>query len=926
MSIIRRSFAKANRGLRSIRRRLLGVSGNIDFADVNHISGWISKPGHAGPLSVDIRIDGRLECEALLADQFRQDVAMAGVNDGRCGFGVDLASPVNVGSKVSVYQNGGFIPVLSATISNPSRLPRADGEGRYEIRIEEAASDGISGWAISRDNPAEVVDLRIEINGLYYASAKNNGSRQDLRAKGFSAGLGGFQLGLPLDWLDLAENTVSIISPDGEKQTVLLRAPCKKDAESLHRHYVKGNVRSSDLCIIVPIYNAADDVRVCIDRLDRFAPKDVQIILINDASPDPEIPRILAECDDAKYNIVHNADNLGFTATVNKGMALAGRKDVVLLNSDARVTPGWIEGILAAANSDRNIATVTPMSDRAGAFSAPLKGNENDLPDGVSEICYAQEFRRHGLGLYPDVPTGNGFCIFIRRHCLDEIGVFDTKAFPRGYGEENDFCMRALRAGWRHVIDDKTYIFHDRSKSFGSSKNDLLEAGRRIVDERYPEYRRLIRCFDEDSFIRLARFRGQMALAAAFYARPDLPKVLTVISGLSGGTPQTNADMMSAIADEYDGWVLRCNSRKMELYHFADKKMMLEKEHALPDRINAANHKSQSYDAVLWSWLSDLKPEIVHIRHLVWHSLGLPEIASRAGAKVVFSFHDFYTLCPSLKLIDGDGNFCDGVCSHGANDCQPEVWQTHSFPFLRDAWVHVWRQKMQSALRFCDAFVTTSQSARDRLKQNLLVNDNRPFEVIEHGRDFDTFAQLAVPVTVSQPLKVLVPGNISHAKGLNIILDICQKDQGKTVEFHILGEADVIGRSIPEGLKLHGKYQREEFSARAEKIGANIGAIFSIWDETYCHTLTELWSAGFAAMVFDFGTVSERVRRHATGCVLSQTDPESVLAELRHLAQNPGKIAEMNAAVLQWQRQDAPKGSTAEMGRKYANLYRRISG
>jgi GT2 family glycosyltransferase len=62
--------------------------------------------------------------------------------------------------------------------------------------------------------------------------------------------------------------------------------------------------------------------------------------------------------------------------------------------------------------------------------------------------------------IYPDIPTGVGFCMFIRRRLLNKIGLFDAVTFRLGYGEENDFCMRALAAGWRNVLCDDTFVQH----------------------------------------------------------------------------------------------------------------------------------------------------------------------------------------------------------------------------------------------------------------------------------------------------------------------------------------------------------------------------------------------------------------------------------------------------------------------------------
>ena len=108
--------------------------------------------------------------------------------------------------------------------------------------------------------------------------------------------------------------------------------------------------------------------------------------------------------------------------------------------------------------------------------------------------------------------------MYVRRDCLDAVGGLDAEAFPRGYGEENDFCMRAGRSGWEHVIDDATLIYHVRSASFGAEKGGLIFQGRAVIDARYPEYGKAIGVFKEEP-LETCRQRVASAVAATC-ARP----------------------------------------------------------------------------------------------------------------------------------------------------------------------------------------------------------------------------------------------------------------------------------------------------------------------------------------------------------------------------------------------------------------------
>ncbi len=125
--------------------------------------------------------------------------------------------------------------------------------------------------------------------------------------------------------------------------------------------------------------------------------------------------------------------------------------------------------------------------------------------------------------------------MFISRACMDEIGMLDEEAFPGGYGEENDFCMRAVRAGWRNIIDDRTYVFHDRSKSFREAKTDLLIRHRAVIDDRYPEYKKAIEVFSDGTLTNVARFQARRALIDCGTVSASLPRALYVTSTKTGG-------------------------------------------------------------------------------------------------------------------------------------------------------------------------------------------------------------------------------------------------------------------------------------------------------------------------------------------------------------------------------------------------------
>ncbi|MGY6554154.1 MAG: glycosyltransferase family 2 protein [Wenzhouxiangella sp.] len=245
--------------------------------------------------------------------------------------------------------------------------------------------------------------------------------------------------------------------------------------------------------ILVPIFNAPQALATCLTALHAcLDPAHAQVILIDDASTDPAIAKVLAE-QPSEWTQVRNARNLGFVASANFGMALAGRADVVLLNSDTCVTPGWLEAMLACAASDPMIASITPLTNHGEIASIPQFCQPNPWPDDPER--WARACRESGPPVYPDVPTGVGFCMYLRRACLDAIGAFDELAFGRGYGEENDWCCRASAAGWRHVLCDSAFVAHQGGASFGPLGLKPGGAAMTTLLERYPDYMERVSAF-----------------------------------------------------------------------------------------------------------------------------------------------------------------------------------------------------------------------------------------------------------------------------------------------------------------------------------------------------------------------------------------------------------------------------------------------
>jgi GT2 family glycosyltransferase len=183
---------------------------------------------------------------------------------------------------------------------------------------------------------------------------------------------------------------------------------------------------------------------------------------------------------------------MGFVGTVNRGMEMT-RGNVVLLNSDTVLTPGWLTGLTRCLESSEAIATATPWTNNGEIVSLPRFCENNPLPPDCDSV--ARLIVEHGPALYPDIPTAVGFCMAISRRAIDTLGLFDQELFGLGYGEENDFSMRARNAGMKNVLCDDVYVGHLGGRSFAPKGLAPNGAAMDRLLSRHPEYLELVSAF-----------------------------------------------------------------------------------------------------------------------------------------------------------------------------------------------------------------------------------------------------------------------------------------------------------------------------------------------------------------------------------------------------------------------------------------------
>lgn len=242
--------------------------------------------------------------------------------------------------------------------------------------------------------------------------------------------------------------------------------------------------------IIVCVHNALEDVRLCLSSVWESRLPAHRVIIINDRSNDETSAYLRSFAADKDWvKLIENEENMGYTRSASLGLASGTAEFRILLNSDTIVSPNWALKLLDVAEQGDRIGIVGALSNAAGAQSIPYiksKGNNtaiNDLPKNLRATDIDLACERWSLAnCFPSVPLVHGFCFGVKKKVVDQIGLFDDENFKQFYGEENDYCFRALAAGFELALATNTFVFHRKSRSIDEEKRvvHMAEAWKRL--------------------------------------------------------------------------------------------------------------------------------------------------------------------------------------------------------------------------------------------------------------------------------------------------------------------------------------------------------------------------------------------------------------------------------------------------------------
>jgi len=615
--------------------------------------------------------------------------------------------------------------------------------------------------------------------------------------------------------------------------------------------------------IVIPVYRGAADYKSCLASLQRRPQPNARLVVVDDASPDAEL-RDALESDAARGDItlLRQDQNRGFPAAANLGLrgALTGGRDVVLLNADTLLPLGWLSRLVAVAYAEGSIGSVTPFTNEGSIVSYPNPNGANPVPDLATVDRLDRRMQKANGKGWHELPTAVGFCMFIRHDCLAQVGVFREDAFAQGYGEENDWSLRARQLGWQHVAATGVFVGHIGGQSFGPNRRHLLARNLAVLNRLHPGYDDLISDFLRADPLAAPRHQADAQVWAA--GRMARGAVILITHNDGGGVDRFVSERCAALRSE--GWrpiVLRPAVAKN-----GPAGIRLS-EGLTAEFPNLCFALPTQCDALL-RLLRAENPGEVEIHHLLGHVPEVQTLMAQLALPYRVFVHDYALWCPRITLCTSGPRYCGepldpSVCTACVRDNGQRM--VGAPPVAQH------RANAARLLAGASMVVAPCEDVATRVGRHF--PGLRP--IITPWED-----ERAITAAVAQPRpkpgpempwRILVVGAIGPEKGYDVLLG-CVRDAARRslrLSFVIAGYTMDDSRLLDSGpIFITGAFEEAEAVTLARAQQAHLGFVPSIWPETWCYSLSTLWRAGLHVAAFALGAQAQRISRTGLGTVL----------------------------------------------------------
>lgn len=635
-----------------------------------------------------------------------------------------------------------------------------------------------------------------------------------------------------------------------------------------------------DVLVIVPIYNSPLMSRECLEAIFTAEPK-VQVLAVNDCSPDPEVVEMLEQLyleNSQRFRWIKTPENLGFPGAANLGIKERAGRHVLLVNSDVIVGEKFASKMKMGLRAKSKVASVTCLTNAGETASIPSLGENTDIPEkDFVEIFNSTLLNRGDMNdpnKWPVLPSGVGFCILLSSHAIEKVGIFDEKEFAPGYGEENDWSLRANKFGFLNLLCPIVFVYHIHGMTYGTSKRSLIDQHLAIVNKRYPRYEGSVRQFfaqDPLLYFRHALFFLGIGISS------KIDCVLVIDHQKGGGATKV-------INNEFE-------ASKNTLFIIASK--------FTADKVNFSFKFRNLSEIKYEGTIDELKRliSILNVKHIILNTLAfladneaklaidyVDEILQSSKTNIEFRLHDYHSVCPSLNLLNSKSQFCDIPDIKICNNCLPK--NPHSIE-IGVVEIQTWRDKWLNVLERSDRIICYGEESRNRLTS--------VYPSIAHKTDVRKhFVQpLSLPTPRSnrtpliEELRIGIVGNLNIAKGSQVAIDLARTIKEKKNRSTLFSFGSIA--HVPNNLPIAGmgpySYPLDLY-VKFKNCDLDVILMPSIWPETFNLVSEELDNLGLPVVLFALGAPYERHVDNEKFYFTEIIEGEKLLAFIQYAVKN----------------------------------------
>ena len=649
----------------------------------------------------------------------------------------------------------------------------------------------------------------------------------------------------------------------------------------------------NDVTILLNVEDS-NNLKECIENI-KSTTKDYKIILIHENLDDEDLEYIKSNKD---IELLRRSPHESFINALNNILDNT-KNDIIFLKNNIRTFEKWIFKLTVAAYSDDRIGFVSPISNYSTVSLINIEEDEKSS-EFISNISKRD---------YEESPLPNDSCVFIKKD------VFKELKFDESSNEENWFATfidRGLEKGWKSILDDSTYVYYQFNE-VEPQQADEYDYSTPYVLENRPSVKFINSDAFNNSFQNIHEYADDNLEENI---QEKTRKNILFAMHYGGGVEFTVKDIVNAIKNDYECYVLRAFKNKMKLYKVFNDYFISIKEFNIKYPWTPKMIHSDEYKQIYFYILINYNIDILEIDHLLLHTFDLQELAKKLDIPIILTLHDFYYICPSYFLLDENNKYCGGYCGDQPRNCSTRVTWI-DLPANIVEWKNQWQEYMKELFGMCDYILTATDFTKDMFLEHYDSLKSDDITIIEHGRDLIRYDNNYTVPNIYQPIKILIPGVIGPHKGLDFIKELKGFDDDNRLEYHFIGQVDDELKSM--GI-YHGPYEREDFAKWVFKIKPSFIGIFSVCAETYSHTLTESICSGVPVLASNLGALKTRIESQGGGWLVNIDDAEETYEQILDISSKKEEYKFVTENL-----KDIRISSSEEMGSKYKEIYDKLT-